>query len=304
MWANYSIIFVFVAIFVVSGIIEPRFLTASNMLLVFRHASIMGMMALGMTFIIIAGGIDLSAGHVAAAAGTVLIVLQGNENLPIWFAIVTCFLIAMAIGLINGLIITKFKLPAFIVTLAIGLISRSLALELVDGRSVVGRRIPEFTQIGSGSLGPIPYPLLIWVIVTIILGCVLAYTKFGSYVYAVGGNETAARYSGIPVDRIRIICYTLMGFCVGMSALLNFSRMAAITPATAANLDEFDAITAVIVGGASLAGGRGKILGTFLGAVIVNVVSNLMIMFGISVLLSGFVKGALILVAILLQRRD
>ena len=303
-WTNYSIIIVTIVIFIISGIIEPRFLTAANMLLVLRHAAIMGMMALGMTFVIIAGGIDLSAGHVAAASGTVLIMLQGNEAVPIWVAILACFGVAMFVGLFNGAMITKFRLPPFIVTLAVGLMIRSFAVHLVGGRTVVGRRIPAFAAIGSGTIGPIPTPLILWIIMAVALGCILAYTKFGSYVYAVGGNETAASYSGIPVNRIRIICYVLMGFCVGMSTLINFSRMAAITTVTAASFYEFDAITAVIVGGATLAGGRGKIIGTFFGVIIVNVVSNLTIMFGISPYLIGFVKGALILFAILIQRRD
>jgi len=305
LWKSYSLILILILIFIIAGIMEPRFIAVSNQLIIFRHAAIIGMMALGMTFVVIAGGIDLSAGHAAAAAGTVLILLQGNENIPIFVAILACFAVAMTIGLVNGLIITKFKLPAFIVTLAIGLIVRSIALNAAGGVSITGRRIPEFTNIGNGTwVGPIPNALLIWVVSAIILGCVLAYTKFGSYVYAAGGNETASRYSGIPVDRIRIICYVITGFCVGMSALLNFSRMAAISAATASQLYEFDAITAVVVGGTTLAGGRGKIMGSFFGMIAVSVVSNLTIMFGISPYLTGLIKGAIILVAILLQRRD
>ena len=303
-WGNYSLILVLVVIFVIAGIIEPRFLTVSNQLIVLRHAAIIGMMALGMTFVIISGGIDLSAGHAAAAAGTVLILLQANESLPLIVPVVACFAVAMAIGFANGLITTKFKLPAFIVTLAIGLIVRSLALNAAGGVSIVGRRIPEFTNIGNGSIGPIPNALVIWIVSAVILGCVLAYTKFGSYIYAVGGNEVAARYSGIAVDKIRIACYTITGFCVGVSALINFSRMAAISASTAAHFYEFDAITAVVVGGTTLAGGRGKIMGTFFGMIVVSVVSNLMIMFRISPYLTGLIKGSIILIAILLQRRD
>jgi len=304
LWSGYSIIIITVCIFILCGIIVPQFLAISNLMIVLRQASIIGMIALGMTFVIIAGGIDLSAGHVAAASGTVLILLQGNEAIPLWVSILACFAVAMFMGFVNGVVITKFRVPAFIVTLAIGLIVRSVALYAAGGVSITGRRIPEFTNIGNGSVGIIPNALIIWVVCAVILGCLLAFTKFGSYVYAVGSNETAARYSGIAVDRIRIICYTLVGFCVGMSALLNFSRMAAISAATASNLHEFDAITAVVVGGTTLAGGRGKIMGTFFGMIIVGVVSNLMIMFNISVYLTGLVKGGIILVAILTQRKD
>lgn len=303
-WGEYGIIIFTVVLFIVSGLIAPRFLTTSNVLLVLRHSAIIGIIALGMTFVIITGGIDLSSGHVLAMSGTVLLILQGNENIPMWIAILACFAVATAMGLLNGVVITKLRLPPFIVTLAIGIIARSLTLFITNGVTVDGRRIPQFTNIGNGSLGIIPYSVLVWVILAIVFGCILAYTKFGSYVYAVGGNEITAKYSGINTDNIKIVAYTLTGLCVGIASLFNFSRVAAILPATAGNLFEFDAITAVVIGGAALSGGRGKILGTFFGMIIIGVVSNLLIMFHISPFLTGFFKGALILVAVLLQRRD
>lgn len=303
-FAEYSIIVVTVVVFIISGLIAPRFLTANNILLVLRHSSVIGVIALGMTFVIIAGGIDLSSGHVLAMAGTILLILQGNENIPLWVAILACFGVSTAAGFLNGIIITRLRLPFFIVTLAVGTIARSLTLFVTNGVSVDGRRVPEFTNIGNGSLGIIPYSVIIWIVLAIILGCVLAFTKFGSYVYAVGGNEIAAKYSGIATDKIKIAAYTLTGFCVGISALLNFSRVAAILPGSAGNMFEFDAITAVVVGGTALSGGRGKILGTFFGMLIIGVVSNLLVMFQVSPFLTGFVKGSLILLAVLFQRRD
>jgi len=303
-WGEYSIIIITVVIFIVAGLIAPRFLTAANVLLVLRQTAIIGVIALGMTFVIITGGIDLSAGHAVAMSGTILLLLQANENVPLWAAILACFAAATAMGFLNGIIITKFRLPAFIVTLAMGIIARSAALYFTDGRSISGRRVPEFLNIGNGSLGIIPYSVIIWVVMAVVLGCVLAYTKLGSYTYAVGGSEITARHSGISVDRVKIAAYTLTGFCVGVSALLNFSRVAAILPATAANMFEFDAITAVVVGGVALSGGRGKMLGTFFGMIIIGVVANLLIQFQVSPFLSGFFKGTLILLAVLLQRRD
>lgn len=300
---EYSIIVITVVVFVVSGLIAPRFLTASNILLVLRHASVIGVIALGMTFVIITGGIDLSSGHVVAMSGTVLLILQGNENIPMWVAILACFAVATAIGFLNGIIITKLRLPFFIVTLAVGIMARSITLFVTNGVSVDGRRVPEFTNIGNGSVGIIPIPVIIWIAMAVILGCVLAYTKFGSYTYAVGGNETAAKYSGISTDSVKIAAYTLTGFCVGISALLNFSRVAAILPGTSGSMFEFDAITAVVIGGAALSGGRGTILGTFFGMLIIGVVSNLLVMFQISPFLTGFFKGSLILLAVLFQRK-
>ena len=303
-WDEYSIIIVTVAIFLISGLIQPRFLTATNILLVLRHSAIIGIIAMGMTFVIITGGIDLSSGHVLAMSGTILLILQGNENIPLPVAILGCFAVATAMGFINGLIITKFRLPAFIVTLAVGIIARSLTLFMTNGVSIEGRRIPEFTNIGNGSLGIVPISLIVWVLIAVIFGCILAYTKFGSYTYAVGGNEITAKYSGISVDTIKIAAYTLTGFCVGVASLFNFSRVASILPGTAGYMFEFDAITAVVVGGCALSGGRGKILGAFFGMIIIGVVGNLLVMFGVSPFLRDFFKGALILLAVLLQRRD
>lgn len=303
-WGDYGIIIFTVIFFIVSGLIAPRFLTTQNILLVMRHSAIIGIIALGMTFVIITGGIDLSSGHLIAMSGTVLLILQGNENIGMWTAILACFGVATAMGFINGVIITKLRLPAFIVTLAVGIIARSLTLFITNGVTVGGRMTPEFLNIGNGGVGIIPFSVIVWVLMAVILGCILAYTKFGAFTYAVGGNEVTAKNSGINTDAVKIAAYTLTGFCVGVSALFNFSRVAAILPATAGNMFEFDAITAVVIGGAALAGGRGKILGTFFGMLIIGVVSNLLIMFHISPFLTGFFKGTLILVAVLLQRRD
>ena len=211
----------------------------------------------------------------------------------------------MVVGLFNGFVVTVFRVPAFIVTLAVGIMARSLALYLVDGRALTGDREDLlFRSIGTGSIGFMPYPLIIWIGLAILLGCVLKYTKPGSYIYAVGGNEMASRYSGISVNRTKLMAYALTGFCAGLAAILDISRTVTIAVPTAGHMYEFDAITAVVVGGVALSGGRGKILNVFFGVIIITVVSNLMAMLGLSVLLSGFVKGLVILVAVLLQRRE
>ena len=304
LWAEHSIIIVFVVIFATCIIIAPpRFFTIQNIMTILRNASIIGVIALGITFVIITGGIDLSAGHVVAVSGSILILLQGREDVPLILAILACFAVATFVGFVNGFIVTKFKVPPFIVTLAIGTIARSLTMFFLQGRTVSGRNVPEFTQIGSGSQWIIPNALIIWITAAVILGCVLAYTKFGSYVYAVGGNENAARYSGINVDRVRIMAYTITGFMVGIAALLDMSRMAAVSPPTSGLYYEFDAITAAVVGGAALSGGKGRMYGTVLGMILIALVSNLMIMMQMSPFLSGTVKGVIILLAVLLQRK-
>ena len=308
LWKNYSIIIVCILLFIIFGIIEERFLQFNNIILILRHSSIIGMIALGMTFVIITGGIDLSSGHVVAFAGAGLILIQGNEAIPLLvaipLAIVATILIAMTVGFINGSLITKFKIPAFIATLAIGIIFRSLTKFFLGGATARGRMEPEFTQIGLGGIGSIPYSLIVWVICAIVLGCILKFTKFGSYIYAVGGNENAARYSGIKVNKIKIMAYSLAGLCVGIATVLDMTRMAALSPAMAGEGYEFDAITAAVVGGTSLAGGRGRIVGTVFGMILVTVVTNLMIMTGISPFLSGALKGFIILTAVLMQKKD
>ena len=308
-WTEYSIVVVCVLLFVIFGFIQPRFMTLGNMLLITRQSSIVGMIALGMTFVIITGGIDLSSGHVLTASGAVLIFLQGMETLPVEIAILVgilaCMATATSAGCLNGVIITKFKLPAFIITLAIGIISRSLTMYVLQGQTLRGRPVPQFRDIGLGTIvGIIPNALIIWIVSTIILSCVLAYTKFGSYIYAVGGNENAARYSGINVNKIKILAYTLAGFCVSIATVLDLSRMAAVSPGSSGDMYEFDAITAVVVGGTALSGGRGRILGTVVGVVMITAVSNIMVMMRISPYLSGAVKGVIILTAVLLQRRE
>ena len=303
-WEDYSIVLVTLLIVVVCSIAAPRFLTLNNMMAILRNASIVGIVALGMTFVIIAGGIDLSAGHIVATSGAILIILQGNPAVPLPMALLACIAVALIIGAFSGTIITKANLPPFIVTLAIGIMFRSLTLHICRGATITGRNIPEFTNIGFGSAGFIPNPLIFFLTSAVLLGMVLKYTKFGSYVYAVGGNENAARYSGINVRLVKMCTYSLLGLCIGLTAILDFSRMAAVSATQSALHYEFDAITAVVIGGTPLSGGRGRIVGTIMGVFILGIVSNIMVMMNISPFLSGFVKGVIILIAVLLQKQD
>jgi len=304
-WAEHSIIIVTIVIFLAAGILAPRFIQPSNIIVILRQAAIIGVIAMGMNYVIITGGIDLSSGHIVATSGAVLILLQSNPNVPLIVAILACVAVGAAIGMVNGVIVTQFRVPAFIVTLAVGIMARSLALFLVEGRALTGNRDDLiFRGIGTGSIGPMPIPLLIWIGLALILGFVLNYTKFGTYIFSVGGNEQASKYSGISVNRTKIFAYMLTGFCAALAALLDISRTVTIAVPTAGSMYEFDAITAVVVGGTALSGGRGKTLNVFFGVIIITTVSNLMAMLGLSVLLRGFVQGAVILVAVLLQRRE
>jgi ribose transport system permease protein len=309
-WRNYSVVVMFVLLLLISGAFAPRFLRPENLLNILRNTSVVGSIALGMTFVIIAGGIDLSSGPVLATSGAVLIFLQrmvnpdGTPAVPLPLAILACCAVAVTFGLLNGLIITKAKLPPFIVTLAVGIIARSITMYVCRGATIMGNNIPQFTQIGSGSLFSIPIPFIVVIVMAVLFHIFLTRTKYGTYVFAVGGNENAARYSGIKVDRIRIITYMLVGLCAGIAATMEMSRMAAVAAATSGAQYEFEAITAVIVGGTALSGGRGRLIGTIVGFIILGIVNNMMIMLNISPYLAGAVKGAVILFAVLMQRRE
>lgn len=309
-WRNYSIVVVFVLIIAICGLAAPRFLTPGNLLNILRNTSIVGSIALGMTFVIIAGGIDLSNGGVFAAAGAVLIFLQriknpdGSPGLPLAVAILAACAVAVAFGLVNGTVVTKAKLPPFIVTLAVGIIARSVTMYICRGATIMGNNVPQFNQIGSGSIVNIPIPFIVVIVMAILFHILLTRTKYGTYVFAVGGNENAARFSGIKVDRIRIITYMLVGLCTGIASTMEMSRMVAVAAASSGSQYEFEAITAVIVGGTSLMGGRGRLVGTIVGFIILGIVNNMMIMLNISPYLSGAVKGAVILFAVLMQRRE
>jgi ribose transport system permease protein len=310
-WRDYSVVVVFVAILGISGAFAPRFLRPENLLAILRNTSIVGSIALGMTLVIIAGGIDLSSGPVMATSGAILIFLQrmvrpdGTPVIPLAVAILACCAVAMTFGFLNGMIITKAKLPPFIVTLAVGIIARSVTMYICRGATIMGNNVPQFRVIGSGSLfGLIPIPFLVVIVMAVILHIVLTRSKYGTYVFAVGGNENAARYSGIKVDRIRIVTYMIVGLCAGVAATMEMSRMVAVAAATSGAQYEFEAITAVIVGGTALSGGRGRLIGTIVGFIILGVVNNMMIMLNISPYLSGAVKGAVILFAVLMQRRE
>jgi ribose transport system permease protein len=309
-WRNYSVVVVFFVIIGICGLAAPRFLKPGNLLNILRNTSIVGSIAIGMTFVIIAGGIDLSSGPVFATAGAVLIFLQRMKNpdgspvLPLFVAILACCAVAMIFGLLNGMVITKAKLPPFIVTLAVGIIARSVTMYICRGATIMGNNIPQFNRIGSGSIFSIPIPFLVVVVMAILFHILLTRSKIGTYVFAVGGNENAARYSGIKVDRVKIFTYMLVGLCTGIAATMEMSRMVAVAAATSGSQYEFEAITAVIVGGTALSGGRGRLIGTIVGFIILGIVNNMMIMLNISPYLSGAVKGAVILFAVLLQRRE
>lgn len=303
LWQDYSSLLALCALVLFATLASDKFMTVPNIMNVLRQTSIVGLIAIGMTFVIIGGGIDLSAGSVLALSGGIIILLQG-QGLPIWVCILGGCLAGMMMGVINGFFISKARLAPFIVTLAIGTMARSLLIQFANGATIIGKTDSAFTNIGNGKIGAIPIPVIIFLVVALIAHWVITNTKFGTYVYAIGGNESTALYSGVNVPLVKTATYMVIGLCIGMAATIESARLASVSSSSSGVLYELDAITAVIIGGTSLNGGRGKIAGTVIGMLMLGIISNTMNLMGISPYLNGAVKGLIILVAVLLQRKD
>ncbi|QNK87365.1 ribose ABC transporter permease [Sporosarcina sp. resist] len=289
-------------IVIIISIMSPNFLTLNNLLNVLRQVSINALIAFGMTFVILTGGIDLSVGSILALTGAVTAGLMAGGMDPL-LAMFLGLLLGAVLGAINGVIIAKGKVAPFIATLATMTIYRGLTLVYTEGKPISGLGDSQaFQLLGKGYFFGIPVPVITMGITFGILYFILKKTTFGRRVYAVGGNEEASRLSGISVDRIKIYVYALTGMLAALAALILTSRLNSAQP-TAGNMFELDAIAAVVLGGTSLTGGRGWIVGTLIGALIIGVLNNGLNLIGVSSFFQQVVKGAVILVAVLLDRK-
>ena len=291
-----------IAIVVIITILNPSFLSVNNLLNVFRQVSINALIAFGMTFVILTGGIDLSVGSILALTGAVTAGLMSGGMDPV-LAMLVGLLLGAVLGAINGVIIAKGKVAPFIATLATMTIYRGLTLVYTEGRPVSGLGdSAAFQMLGKGYFLGIPIPVVTMILSFAILYFILKKTTFGRRVYAVGGNEEASILSGINADRIKIYVYSLVGLLAGLASLILTSRLNSAQP-TAGEMFELDAIAAVVLGGTSLTGGRGWIVGTLIGALIIGVLNNGLNLIGVSSFFQQVVKGAVILFAVLLDRK-
>lgn len=287
----------------------------SNWVTLLRNNAIVGMIALGMTFVIITGGIDLAVGSTLVGVGTVVLVTQealfnalgmsaGAGVLAIVLSILAGMAAGSGVGLLTGLTVTKGRVPPFIVTLGAMNIIRSVAQHFMQGRQAP-KVVEAFKQISNLQIGAFrPLPILFWVLMAVILYVVSRHTAFGRHVYAVGSNERTTRLSGINVDRVKIGVYTLMGLIVSIAAITESARMGSMNTANAGSGYELDAIAAVVVGGTSMAGGKGSIAGSVMGMLIIGVMNNLLNLMGVPVFLRNAFKGLIVVVAVLLQRKQ
>ena len=279
--------------------LSPVFFTWNNLLGVARAFSLTAIAAIGQTMVIITGGIDLSAGSIIGLSSLSTGILLVN-GWPSPLAILAGLLIGTAFGACNGLLITRIGLPPFIATLGTLSIGRGLIYVVTQGYPVTAPRDELLLQIGQGYVGRIPMPVIIMVVVTILATLFLGKTTLGRYIYAVGGNEEAARLAGINVNNVKMFVYTTSGFLASVSGIILLSRLVSAQP-TAGLGQELPVIAASIIGGTSLVGGEGTALGAVLGAAIVGVLENGIVLLGINTYAQQVVTGAAIILAVALD---
>jgi ribose transport system permease protein len=291
---RYGILIGLIGLITGFSILSERFFTISNMLIVMRQTSIVAFLAVGMSFVIIGAGIDLSVGSVLAFSGAVGAGVMQNGG--IFFGILAGLALGTALGAFNGIVITKLKIPAFIATLAMMAIARGGTLVYTDGRPITG--LPSsFAFLGRGYIGNVPFPIILMLIIFILAYIILKLTRFGRYVYATGGNINAARASGIKVDNVIISTFAISGFLSGLTGMVLASRLNSAQP-TAGVGYELDAIAAVVLGGTNLFGGEGELWGTLVGAFIMGILNNGLNMLNVSSFYQQVVKGIVILIAV------
>lgn len=297
---SYGVVAVFLALCIAFSIASEFFMSWNNWLNILRQSSINAILAVGVGFVVLTKGIDLSVGSVMALAGAVagsVVVGADPASLPIVLAV--GMVIGAILGTANGLLVAKVGVPSFVVTLGMMSVARGLTLIFTDGQPIPNLS-EGFRFLGSGSIAGIPVPVLILMVVVCAAWLLLAHTPFGRYVYAVGGNERAARTSGVAVDSVKVAAYALSGLLAGLAGMVLAARTSAALPQAGAGY-ELDAIAAVVIGGTSLSGGRGSVVGTLLGALIIGTINNGLDLMGVSSYYQQLFKGLIIIVAVILD---
>jgi len=296
---RFGLLLVYAVLAVVLSLLSDRFLTASNQITILRQAAINGIVAVGMTLVILTAGIDLSVGSVLALSSVVTADLL-KDGMPVALGILIALSIGALMGMVNGLIITLGKIPPFIATLGMLTVGRGLTLMYTQGRPFTG--LPDaFRFIGAGSLGPIPMPIIVAALTFLVAAIVLSRTRFGESVYLIGDNPVAARLAGINTNRMIVLVYMISGICSALAGLILIARLDSAQPVIGAGY-EFNAIAAVVVGGTSFSGGEGSLLGTLLGTLLIETLNNGLILLDVSPLWEQVVKGVVIALALLFYK--
>ncbi|MCL6613241.1 MAG: ABC transporter permease [Firmicutes bacterium] len=307
---KYSLYLVFALLLFISGLVSPAFFNFFNLMNLLRQTSFIGLIAIGMTFVVLTGGIDLSVGANYAFSAMLLAYLfhfgmyKGYVEsltpfLPSPFIFAIALLAGAAIGAMNGFLVAGFRLAPFIVTMGTMVIFRGLAYNLAGGRTIFGIG-QDLAFLGTGMIGRIPVPAVIWAAVAFLSWMALTFTRFGRRIYAVGGDEEAARLSGIKVNRYKFMVYVISGVLAALAGVMMVARADQAEPRMG-ELFELDAIAAVVIGGSSLFGGVGTIPGTIIGCLILAIITNLLNLLGVHPYPQQIIKGGIILGGILLQ---
>lgn len=296
-FSKYGVAIALVLMCVILTFATKSFLTVENIVNVLRQVSINGILAIGMTFVVITGGIDLSVGSLVAFSGVIAAsFVRGGY---FWTAILLALVASLVLGTISGFFIAERRVAPFIGTLAMMTIGRGLTYVYSDGKPISGFS-QQYLNIGKGDFLKIPIPVWILFIVFVICYFVLYHTRIGRYIYAVGGNEHAALVSGINIKRVKIFVYAVSGLLCGLASVVLSARVSAGLPQAGSGY-ELDAIAAVVIGGTSLSGGRGRLTGTIIGVLIIGIISNGMDLLNVSSYYQQIVKGIIILGAVLLD---
>lgn len=296
---NYGLIIAFVLVCMIMWALTPHFLTPTNLLNVVRQSSIIGVMAVGVTFVILSGGIDLSVGSVMAVSGMIAAGTMQNGG-GVFLAIVVALGVGIAAGLVNGFLVTKAGITPFVVTLGMMSIARGATLLYSQGYPISGFS-EAFRFIGGGVILGIPFPVIIFLLVVLVGWAVLTQTRLGRYTYAIGGNEETVKLSGINSDFFKTMVYVISGATAAISALILTSRLNSAGP-TAGLTYELTVIAAVVIGGTSLSGGRGTVWGSLIGALLIAVINNGMNLLGISPYFQELTRGVIIILAVYVDR--
>lgn len=299
MKGNLSILMGLVVLCIFFSIASSKFLSASNFINILLQVSNVGIVAIGGMFVILTGGIDLSSGSMSAILGLFMAGFCVDNGFPVPIAIVLGIIMGIVLGFVNGLSVTRLRMSPFIVTLAMQSMLRGLGNVYSMGTTISG--MPDsFNFIGGGKLWGIPFPVILLIFLFILAHYVLSKTVFGHQVYAVGGNREAAYLAGINVKRIELTTYLIAGGLTAVAALVLTGRLAAALPTAAVGL-EFSAISAIVIGGGSLSGGKGNMFGTLIGVLIIGVLNNGLNLLNISPFWSQFAQGFIIFIAVLID---
>jgi inositol transport system permease protein len=294
---KYGIFLVLILMFVIASILSPYFFTQTNLINVIRQVVVISLIACGATMVMISGMIDLSAGSVVALAGVIAVDIMAKTG-SVFLAVLAGIIVGILAESINGVLIAKFDLPPFIATLAMMLSARGAVLLYTNAMPI--SNLGKLTFLGQGYIGIIPVPIIILVIFATVAAIILKCTKFGRHMYALGSNQLVARNAGINIKRLKISVFMLNGMFVGIAGVVLMARMNSGQPVAGIGF-EFEAITAVIIGGTSLSGGIGAIEGTLAGALIMGILSNIFNLLNISIYLQQISKGIIVVFAVIMD---